>query len=124
MAKNNLKIILPAAAAWAAQALYTVSPIDLIPDIIPILGLADDFFGLVLVVAFTGFTLYRLHKRENLPAPQPQAAKQPQVVKTFPGSSHPIPDKPVEMFGITEPSEKSDQDRGYFPLSMEEIRQL
>ena len=44
--------ILPTAAkvALAAAALYLVSPIDLIPDFIPGIGMLDDLFVVAIVV--------------------------------------------------------------------------
>ena len=43
MTVQKTTLLISALASWCAQAIYTVSPIDLIPDIIPILGLADLF---------------------------------------------------------------------------------
>ena len=61
---------LPAVGAWMVQALYTASPIDLIPDIIPVLGLIDDFFGLLLVIGFTAVIVYRARRQDTGPNPQ------------------------------------------------------
>lgn len=52
----------PAAPAWlkvgtALLALYVISPVDLIPDVIPFLGVVDD---LVLVPFAIRFLLSRL----------------------------------------------------------------
>jgi uncharacterized membrane protein YkvA (DUF1232 family) len=52
-------LLLTTVAAWFTTAAYTVSPIDLIPDIIPVLGQLDDIFGLFLVGIFTIYSLWR-----------------------------------------------------------------
>ena len=66
-------IVLSTMAAWFTEAAYAVSPIDLIPDLIPVLGLVDDFIGLCIVLAFTGYAFYRwqrLSAEEKLPQPK------------------------------------------------------
>jgi uncharacterized membrane protein YkvA (DUF1232 family) len=55
--KRNDKLVLANVAMWLAQGLYTVSPIDLVPDFIPILGWMDDFLLFGLAVAFTIYTI-------------------------------------------------------------------
>lgn len=60
MTVQKTTLLISALASWCAQAIYTVSPIDLIPDIIPILGLADDLIGFLLVLSFTAYTVYRI----------------------------------------------------------------
>ena len=47
----------PLAPRWlkpslALAALYALSPIDLLPDVVPVLGLADDLLLLPLALAF------------------------------------------------------------------------
>jgi len=42
-----------AVLAWFAQALYIIFPIDLIPDLIPIIGWIDDLVALVGLAATT-----------------------------------------------------------------------
>ena len=49
-------------AATAAAALYALSPIDLIPDVIPVLGQLDDITVIVLLV------LYWMATRDAAPA--------------------------------------------------------
>ena len=98
MTLQKTTLLISALATWCAQAIYTVSPIDLIPDIIPILGLVDDMFGFFLVLGFTGYTIYRLTKRTEGPAPgepKPQSAKS-----------------------------RTKQDLDYRPLSLEEIKAM
>ncbi|MBN2800571.1 MAG: DUF1232 domain-containing protein [Deltaproteobacteria bacterium] len=41
------------AVLWLLDSLYTVSPIDLIPDAIPVLGQMDDLFFFGLAVFYT-----------------------------------------------------------------------
>jgi uncharacterized membrane protein YkvA (DUF1232 family) len=60
----------PRAAKWVAIAVlaYAVSPIDLIPDFIPVLGLLDDLIliplGVALVVRLTPRPLWEATLRE------------------------------------------------------------
>ena len=55
-------------AAWASKAiaigalLYVISPIDAIPDIIPVLGLTDDAAVVVGAVASLGVSLMKYSK--------------------------------------------------------------
>jgi len=52
-------------AATVAGVLYTLSPIDLIPDIIPLFGQLDDIGVIILVV------LYWLALRNQSDEPKP-----------------------------------------------------
>jgi len=52
-------LLLTTVAAWFTSAVYTVSPIDLIPDIVPILGQLDDIFGIFVVGLFTIYAVWR-----------------------------------------------------------------
>ena len=60
----------PKPAKWVAVAViaYAVSPIDLIPDFIPVLGLLDDLIllplGIALVVRLTPKPLWEARLRE------------------------------------------------------------
>ena len=60
----------PRAAKWVAVAViaYAVSPIDLIPDFIPVLGLLDELvlvpLGVALVVRLTPRPLWEARLRE------------------------------------------------------------
>lgn len=60
----------PRAARWLAVAVlaYAVSPIDLIPDFIPVLGLLDDLvllpLGVALVVRLTPRPLWQARLQE------------------------------------------------------------
>lgn len=57
--RANRKKALVAAniVVWLFQGIYTVSPIDLIPDLVPLIGWMDDAFGLALAIAFTVYTV-------------------------------------------------------------------
>ena len=60
----------PRAAKWVAFAViaYAVSPLDLIPDFIPVLGLLDDLLllplGVALVIRMTPVALWQACLRE------------------------------------------------------------
>ena len=66
----------PRAARWLAIAVvaYAVSPIDLIPDFIPVLGLLDDMIlvplGVALVIRLTPKPLWQSLLREAQARPQ------------------------------------------------------
>jgi len=47
---------------WLFDGAYTVSPIDIIPDVIPFLGFADDLLGFVIAIAFTIYTIRTLRE--------------------------------------------------------------
>ena len=64
---------------WLFQGAYTVSPIDLIPDVVPLIGFADDFFGLILAIVFTVYTVSVIRRRgvhALLPGKAPLAIEQ------------------------------------------------
>lgn len=52
-------LLLTTVASWFVATAYMVSPIDLIPDILPVLGQLDDLFGLFLVGMFTIYSFWR-----------------------------------------------------------------
>ena len=45
---------------WILELAYLVSPIDLLPDFLPGVGLLDDLFGLMLSFVVTGLTVWRV----------------------------------------------------------------
>lgn len=49
---------------------YGVSPLDLIPDVLPLLGLADDAVVIVAMVLLTLLQLRRNRKMRTAPIPQ------------------------------------------------------
>lgn len=48
---------------WLLQVVYMLSPIDLIPDIVPLVGWSDDLFAFGFTMLFTLNTLNRLYER-------------------------------------------------------------
>lgn len=58
---KNLLLLLNL-GVWMAQGLYTVSPIDLLPDFIPVVGWVDDLLGLVVAVGITIYTVNVVRK--------------------------------------------------------------
>jgi uncharacterized membrane protein YkvA (DUF1232 family) len=48
---------------WLIDGVYTVSPIDLVPDVIPLLGFADDLLGFLIAIAFTIYTVRTLRQK-------------------------------------------------------------
>ncbi len=62
MEQRNKKLITVNLLMLVFTGLYTISPIDLIPDLIPLLGLADDGAGWLITGAFTMYTLWSLKR--------------------------------------------------------------
>ena len=60
--RSKKRLVTANVVLWVMQALYTASPIDLIPDLSPILGWADDGLGFVAVTLFTIWTVVLLRK--------------------------------------------------------------
>ena len=67
METNDKRLLSANAVMWLFQMLYTVSPIDIIPDIIPLLGWMDDGLLFLITVGFTAFTMHRMYKAGTNP---------------------------------------------------------
>lgn len=59
---HNKRLVGISAMLWLFQAIYTASPIDLIPDLIPVLGLMDDGAGWVITILFTIWAVRAMRK--------------------------------------------------------------
>ncbi len=59
---RNKKLVITNLLMFLFTGIYTVSPIDLLPDVIPLLGWADDGTGWIITLLFTVYTLYSLRK--------------------------------------------------------------
>ena len=59
MTLERLRPLVISALAWVASTLYAVSPADLIPDIIPLIGWADDAVTLCMAVVITLYSARR-----------------------------------------------------------------
>jgi uncharacterized membrane protein YkvA (DUF1232 family) len=62
---KNKNILLMTAVMWILETLYLASPIDLIPDLIPILGQLDDALSLLVVVGLTVFAVQRMRRKHT-----------------------------------------------------------
>ncbi len=76
MSDHQRRVVWVALAAlmWVLQVLYTVMPIDLIPDFIPLIGWIDDLVGWATTMSFTLWGVYSLFKlpddKKLLPGPR------------------------------------------------------
>jgi len=70
--RADLRWLLAGTVLSALQLLYLVSPIDLIPDVLPVIGWVDDFLGLATAATVTGYGVWKLRKHPALPQAVPQ----------------------------------------------------
>lgn len=94
METNDKRLLSANAVMWLFQMLYTVSPIDLIPDIIPLLGWMDDGLLFLLTVGFTAFTMHRMYKAGTNPL---------DLLGTLVGSKKPAIDATAATDAVYEP---------------------
>lgn len=45
-------------AVWVGQLLYTISPFDVVPDFLPVIGWLDDAIGWLVVVMVTSWLIH------------------------------------------------------------------
>jgi uncharacterized membrane protein YkvA (DUF1232 family) len=60
--RTDLAWFVAAGLLWLAQLLYLVSPIDLLPDVFPVTGWADDALAFLVTLTVTGAGAYKLWK--------------------------------------------------------------
>ena len=56
-----------AAVFWALQLLYLVMPIDLLPDLIPLIGFTDDIMVVLAGLGFTAWGFWRAWPTDDTP---------------------------------------------------------
>jgi len=59
---------------WLFQILYLLSPVDLVPDFVPVFGFADDVLGILAGIGISAYTLYREFGAPALPEVEPYQA--------------------------------------------------
>jgi uncharacterized membrane protein YkvA (DUF1232 family) len=64
------KLVLLTLAAWVLHVLYTLSPIDLLPDFIPVLGWVDDAFATLVAALLTAYTGRQVWRDSNAVPPE------------------------------------------------------
>lgn len=66
--KNEFQIPWGSVAAITATLLYLISPIDIVPDLVPGMGLLDDAFVIALCISMVRIDLkrYAEHRKVNL----------------------------------------------------------
>jgi uncharacterized membrane protein YkvA (DUF1232 family) len=65
MKKQHLGLLV--AGAWLTQLVYTVLPIDLIPDLVPIIGWIDDLLVLGGAITVTGAAIHLVRSQAHNP---------------------------------------------------------
>jgi uncharacterized membrane protein YkvA (DUF1232 family) len=101
MTHRSRKLVLATALIVGLTAVYTLSPIDLLPDFVPLIGWLDDAGGWVASLGAVAYTLLQL-AREGLNPASPA-------------------DRVVRAVAQRERPAAED---GYEPLTLEQIRAL
>jgi uncharacterized membrane protein YkvA (DUF1232 family) len=57
---DNKNLVLATIVLWWARLVAIIGPGDMIPDFIPLFGVLDDVLGVVAMIAFTGYTGFRV----------------------------------------------------------------
>ena len=73
--RQRLVLVALTATAWVAWGLYAIMPIDLVPDVFPLIGWLDDLLGLSSVIGLTAATARQL--LDTVPAPDPHPVYEP-----------------------------------------------
>lgn len=102
---------------WLLDGAYTVSPIDLVPDVIPLLGFADDLLGFVIAVAFTIYTVRTL-RQKGVKGLMPNTALDAPERRAL--TSQSTEDTPT----IVDVKVEGGQNIGYDPVPVDKIKSL
>ena len=70
---SHYALIAATCAAWFAQVLYLVMPLDLLPDFVPLLGFLDDAVGMAGAIGLTWYTGNALRDAGLLTSMAPKA---------------------------------------------------
>jgi hypothetical protein len=113
--KSRLGWLVMVGVYWVFQALYLVSPVDLVPDVVPIVGFADDLLGILGGLLVTAFGLYKAFgDRLALPTSEARSA----LADAIDTTAEPV--VPAEFAGYTPRREHAE----YKPLTPEELKAL
>ena len=100
---------------WLFSGAYVVSPVDLITDLVPLLGWTDDLLTIAIAIGFTIYTVRTLRSqglRAFVPGAQPVAdLERPQITTSKVDDTPTIVDMKVDK-------------EGYEPISPDKIKSL
>lgn len=117
--KDKRWLVLSLVGMWGAQLLYLVSPLDFLPDVIPVLGWIDDLLALASTIAFTVYAVRRIQGDTGFAGLVPEALRPRSVVQAAPVV---VPADPHES-ELAGNGDSMGID-GYRPLSMDELKAL
>ncbi len=118
--RDKRMLVLSAGGMWIAQILYVLSPIDLVPDLVPVLGWLDDVVAIGATGLFTAWVYRQVSGREGFSDLVPEALR-PRSVPEPTLDEPPIPD-PHEA-AVDGSGDDLGID-GYRPLSNDELKAL
>ena len=111
------------AAMWFVQLLYLVSPLDLLPDFIPLLGQLDDLVLFAAAIAFTVYVVRKVREDVGFSGLVPDALRPRSIVEPavqFAGERTAADPNEADLSGKGDGMGID----GYRPLSLDEIRAL
>lgn len=120
--KDKRVLIMSVAGMWVAQIVYLLSPIDLVPDFIPLAGQLDDVLSLASTGLFTWWAVRQLRSASGFDGLVPEALRPRSVAAPVPDPQPQTRPDPHEALLDGQGDDMGID--GYRPLSLDELKAL